>query len=162
MVAPPSRGRWVILLSFMLALMLTEMPIPEVFEWGRPQWTVLVLIYWAAALPHRVGPWYGWMIGLLLDILQGSLLGIHALSLALIAAIINSLHQRFRMYPLWQQALLVLVMVGIYQQLLNWGQLLQGARSDSLLFLLPSLISAVIWPWLFVLLRSIRRGLSVN
>ena len=162
MVAPPSRGNWVILLSFMLALMLTEMPMPEVFEWGRPQWVALVLIYWVAALPHRVGPWYGWMIGLLLDILQGSLLGIHALSLALIAAIIHSLHLRFRMYPLWQQALLVLVMVGIYQQLLNWGQMLQGARTDSLLFLFPSLVSAFIWPWLFVLLRSIRRGMSVS
>lgn len=162
MVAQPGRGGWVILLSFMFAVMLTEIPMPEVFEWGRPQWAALVLIYWVAALPHRVGPWYGWMIGLLLDILQGSLLGIHALSLALIAAIISALHRRFRMYPLWQQALLVLIMVGIYQQLLNWGQALQGARSDSLLFLLPSLVSAFLWPWLFVLLRSIRRALSVS
>ncbi|MFT6915127.1 MAG: rod shape-determining protein MreD [Motiliproteus sp.] len=162
MVTQPLRGGWVILLSFMLALILTEIPMPEVFEWGRPQWVALVLIYWVAALPHRVGPWYGWMIGLLLDILQGSLLGIHALSLALIATIISALHRRFRMYPLWQQALLVLIMVGIYQQLLNWGQALQGAHSDSLLFLLPSLVSAFIWPWVFVLLRSIRRALSIS
>tara|TARA_R110002167_G_scaffold9121_6_gene41550 strand:+ start:1381 stop:1869 length:489 start_codon:yes stop_codon:yes gene_type:complete len=162
MVVPSGRGGWVILLSFMLALVLTEMPMPDVFEWGRPQWVALVLIYWVAALPHRVGPWYGWIIGLLLDILQGSLLGVHALSLALIAVIIRALHRRFRMYPLWQQALLVLVLVGLYQQFLNWGQSLQGARSDSLLFLLPSLVSAFIWPWVFVLLRSIRRALSVS
>ncbi len=157
-----SRRGWVILLSFMLAIMLTEAPMPAPLEWGRPQWTALVLIYWVAALPHRVGPWYGWIVGLLLDILQGSLLGVHALSLALIAVIVQSLHQRFRMYPVWQQALFVLVMVGLYQLLLNWGQSLRGASSDSLLFLLPSLVSAFIWPWLFVLLRSIRRILSVS
>ncbi|WP_421869360.1 rod shape-determining protein MreD [Motiliproteus sp.] len=162
MVAPPARGSWVILLSFMLALMLTEIPMPEPMEWGRPQWTVLVLIYWVAALPHRVGPWYAWIVGLLLDILQGSLLGIHALSLALVAVLMKSLHQRFRMYPVWQQALLVLVLVGLYQLLLNWGQALGGAKSDSLLFLLPSLVSAFFWPWIFVLLRSIRRALKVS
>ena len=111
----------------MLALMLTELPLPELFEWGRPQWAVLVLIYWVAALPHRVGPWYGWWVGLLLDILQGSLLGIHALALALVAAIVKALHQRFRMFPVWQQGLLVLVLVGLYQLLLNWGQQLQGS-----------------------------------
>jgi rod shape-determining protein MreD len=80
----------------------------------------------------------------------------------LVAVMIRALHQRFRMYPLWQQALLVLVMVGLYQLLLNWGQSLRGASSDSLLFLLPSLVSAFIWPWLFVLLRSIRRALRVS
>ena len=125
MVAPPARGGLIILLSFMLAIMLTELPMPAVLEWGRPQWAALVLIYWVAALPHRVGPWYAWIVGLLLDILQGSLLGIHALSLALVAIAIKALHQRFRMYPVWQQALLVLVMVGLYQLLLNWGQSLQ-------------------------------------
>ncbi len=162
MVAPPARGGWIILLSFMLAIMLTELPMPAILEWGRPQWATLVLIYWVAALPHRVGPWYAWIVGLLLDILQGSLLGIHALSLALVAIAIRALHQRFRMYPVWQQALLVLVMVGLYQLLLNWGQSMQGATSDSLLFLLPSLVSAFIWPWVFVLLRSIRRAFKVS
>ena len=162
MVAPPARGSWVILLSFMLAIMLTELPMPGLMEWGRPQWAALVLIYWVAALPHRVGPWYAWVVGLLLDILQGSLLGIHALALAMVAIAINALHQRFRMYPLWQQALLVLIMIGLYQLLLNWGQSLQGGVSDSLLFLLPSLVSAFIWPWVFVLLRSIRRALKVS
>lgn len=162
MVAPPARGSWVILLSFIIAIMLTELPMPGLMEWGRPQWAALVLIYWVAALPHRVGPWYAWVVGLLLDILQGSLLGIHALALALVAIAIKALHQRFRMYPLWQQALLVLIMVGLYQLMLNWGQSLQGGVSDSLLFLLPSLVSAFIWPWVFVLLRSIRRALKVS
>lgn len=162
MVAPPARGSWVIMFSFIIALMLTEMPMPQPVEWIRPQWAALVLIYWVAALPHRVGSWYGWVIGLLLDILQGSLLGIHALALALVAQLLKSLHQRFRMYPVWQQALLVLVVIGLYQILLNWGQTLQGAHSDSLLFLLPALASAFAWPLVFIVLRSWRLNLKVS
>ncbi|WP_210396750.1 rod shape-determining protein MreD [Motiliproteus sediminis] len=161
MAAAP-HNRWVILLTFLLALMLSAMPLPEYVEWGRPQWVALTLIYWVAALPNRVGPWQAWMLGLLLDILQGSLLGIHALSLAVIAYIIQLLHRRFRMYPVWQQAMLVLVLIGTYQMALQWAQTLTGTGSDTLLFLLPSLISTLIWPWLFVVLRSVRRALQVR
>ncbi|WP_207061328.1 rod shape-determining protein MreD [Motiliproteus sp. SC1-56] len=162
MVTPPARGGWVILLSFLFALMLSALPMPELFVWARPEWVGLTLIYWALALPHRVGPWYGWVIGLLLDILQGSLLGIHAFSLALMAFIVIKLHRRMRMFPLPQQALLVLVLVGIHQILLQWAQELAGTGSDSLAFLLPALVSAVLWPWVFVVLRGLRRALGVR
>jgi len=161
MIAAPRNG-WVILLTFLLALMLSAIPLPEYVEWGRPQWVALTLIYWVAALPHRIGPWHAWVLGLLLDILQGSLLGVHALSLAVIAYVMQLLHRRFRMYPLWQQALLVLVLIGTYQMALQWAQSLAATGSNSLLFLLPSLISTLIWPWLFVMLRSVRRGLHVS
>lgn len=158
----PARNTWVILLSFLLALMLSALPMPEPFEWGRPEWVALTLIYWVIALPHRVGPWYAWILGLLLDILQGSLLGIHALSLAIIALIAHKLHRRIRMFPPWQQALLVLLLIGIHQMLLQWAQSLTGNGSESLLFLVPSLVSAFLWPWLFVVLRGIRRALQVS
>ena len=44
-------GTAVILLSFFLALMLTIMPLWDWAEEIRPQWVVLVLIYWTMALP---------------------------------------------------------------------------------------------------------------
>ncbi len=162
MVTAPAQRSWVIWLTFLLALMLSTLPMPESLEWGRPQWVALTLIYWVVALPHRIGPWSAWVLGLLLDILLGSLLGIHALTLAIVAYLAQRLHQRIRMFPLWQQAFLVLVLIGIHQMLLHWAQLLSGARSDSLLFLLPSVVSCLLWPWLFVVLRGVRRAFRVT
>lgn len=162
MVTPPARGGWVILFTFLFALMLSTLPMPELFEWARPEWVGLTLIYWSLALPHRVGPWHAWVLGLLLDILQGSLLGIHAFSLALMAFIVIKLHRRVRMFPLLQQALLVLVLVGIHQMLLQWAQTLTGSASQSFLFLVPAAVSAVLWPWVFVVLRGVRRTLRVR
>ncbi len=158
---------WVIWLTFLIALLLTTVPMPESMEWGRPQWVALVLIYWVVALPHRVGLWTAWTVGLLLDVLLGSLLGANALSLAIVAYLVQRLHQRIRMFPPWQQAFLVLVLVGIQQLLLYWAQWLSGTAStnisdNSLIFLLPSVVSCLLWPWVFVVLRGVRRALRVN
>ncbi|WP_076720340.1 rod shape-determining protein MreD [Motiliproteus sp. MSK22-1] len=161
-VAAPAQHNWVIWLSFLLAMMLSTLPMPESLVWGRPEWVTLTLIYWVVALPHRVGLWSAWILGLLLDILLGSLLGVHALSLTIVAYLAQRLHQRIRMFPLWQQAFLVLILVGIQQMLLHWAQTLTGTSSESLLFLLPSLVSAFLWPWIFVLLRGVRRALHVT
>jgi rod shape-determining protein MreD len=161
MVAPAYRT-WVILLTFLIALMLSAIPMPELFEWGRPEWVALTLIYWVLALPHRIGVWSAWVLGLLLDIMQGSLLGVHALSLSIIAYLAMLLHQRVRMFPLLQQSLLILILIGMHQMILYWAQGLVGASSGSLLFLLPSVVSALLWPWIFVVLRGIRRTLGVR
>lgn len=161
MVVSPTRNSWVIWLSFLIALTLSTLPMPESLEWGRPEWVALTLIYWVVALPQRVGIWTGWILGLLVDILLGSLLGVHALSLAIIAFLALRLHQRIRMFPLWQQAFIVLVLIGIHQMLLHWAQLALGTGSDSLMFLLPSVVSCLLWPWLFVLLRGVRRAFRV-
>lgn len=162
MVVAPARNRWVIWLTFLVALTLSTLPMPESLEWGRPEWVALTLIYWAVALPHRVGVWTGWTIGLLMDILLGSLLGIHALSFALVAFLAQRLHQRIRMFPLWQQAFIVLVLIGMHQMLMHWAQLSLGTGSDSLIFLLPSVVSCLLWPWLFVILRGLRRTMGVS
>lgn len=157
-----ARGGWVIWLTFLLALLLTTLPMPETFEWGRPQWVAITLIYWVIALPHRVGVWSAWVLGLLMDILLGNLLGVNALSLALMAFLVQSNHQRIRMYPPWQQGLWVLVLVAMQQLLLQAAQWASGAATGSFLFMLPALISGFLWPWLFVILRGMRRALRVS
>ena len=52
------QGVWVIILSFLLALMLTAIPLPIWAQAWRPAWVAMVLIYWCVALPERIGVLY--------------------------------------------------------------------------------------------------------
>src|SRR3990170_7781632 len=99
-------GGGVIFFSFIVALMLTAMPLPEWAVNWRPAWVAMVLIYWCMALPDRVGIGISWTLGLLLDVQQGTVLGQNALGLAVIAFITLKSRQRLRVFPLVQQAFL--------------------------------------------------------
>jgi rod shape-determining protein MreD len=142
-------GGMVILITFIIALILTIMPLPEWLRYVRPDWAGLVLIYWCLALPDRVGVSTGWLTGLLVDLLTGTLLGQHALSLV-------------RLYPIWQQALTVLVLLVVHQLLSLWINRIIGRSGAPWYVWIPAVSSMLIWPLVFPLLRGLRRGFRVN
>ncbi len=150
-------GGWVIALSFIIALMLTALPLPDwAINW-RPSWVAMVLIYWCMALPERVGMGIAWCLGLLLDVQQGSVLGQHALGLSILAYITIKSHQRIRVFPLTQQALLVCLYLLVLEFLTLWIQGLLGSPTPHWTFWMPALTGMLLWPWLFIMLRDIRR-----
>jgi len=103
------------------------------------------------------------VVGLLLDILEGSTLGVNALSLVILAYVTLSLHQRMRMFTIFQQSGLMLALIGLNVMICNWLQIITDQTvSSNLIFLMASVTSAVIWPSLFQLLRQIRRSFDVH
>ena len=161
-VTQPQNG-FVIIITFLVAYLLTMMPLPDWLSVLRPYWVAMVLMYWCMALPHRVGVGVGWLAGILLDVVYNALLGQHALGLAVMAFFTSSLHQRVRVFPLWQQSLTVFVLSLVYAALVLWVKGMTGHAPDSTLwFLLPTFTTALLWPALFLLLRRIRRGFHVG
>lgn len=154
---------WVIFLSFFIAYLLAIVPFPEWAMNYRPEWVPMVMIYWAIALPYRVGIGTAWLAGLVLDVLEGSTLGVNALALVVIAYVALSLHLRMRMFSSLQQSGLVLTLVGLNLILCNWLQIVTGQSvSSNLMFLMGAVTSALIWPSLFQLLRQVRRSFDVH
>ena len=151
-----------IILSILAALLLSVMPMPDPVSLGRPMWLAMVLAYWVMALPHRVGLLTAWLAGLVSDVLFGQLFGQNALLMTLVVWMVLLLYQRIRRFPLWQQSLVMLPVFGIAQMVLLWLNSLSGNRPPTLLFLLPAVVSAVLWPWVFSLLRGVRRRFHVN
>lgn len=152
----------IIITSFLVALVLTVLPMPGWLATFRPEWVALVLIYWCMALPNRVGVGVGWTMGLLVDVLRAGLLGQHALSFAIIAYITLQLYQRIRVFPLWQQAVSVLVLIFLHLMLQLWILGISGDTTHTWTYLLPALSSMLLWPILFVGLRSLRRRYRVS
>ena len=162
MVQQAQRGGWVIVLTFAMAFLLTVYPLPVSLRWARPEWVTLVLIYWVLALPQRIGIMASFCVGLLLDVAEGSLLGQNALSLSVVAYLTLVLYQRIRQFNLLQQVVVVFAMVGINQLVSQWVQNLTGVGAVSLFFLLPAMLSALLWPAVMTLLRHLRRQYGVS
>lgn len=160
--APKPRSYGVVLASLIVAFMLAAVPLPDWVNAWRPAWVAMVLIYWCIALPERVGVGTAWIVGLFLDGLTGSLLGLHAAGLAIVAYIAASVHQRIRLFPLGQQALLVGVILAVYLSFTLWVRFVQGTSGPNPTMLLPAVSSMLLWPWLFIILRDLRRKFRVT
>ena len=48
-------ARWVIAVTLVVALTLMILPLPAGLEPYRPEWAMLVIIYWSLALPAAAG-----------------------------------------------------------------------------------------------------------
>ncbi len=157
-----SRGSWVIAISFIVAMLLSIVPLPPSLHAFMPEWLLLVTIYWGMALPHRVGIGIAWGLGLLLDVLRDTLLGQYALVMALVIFLTIHLHQRIRVASLWQQAATIFVLCLIYMLIVFWIKGIQGLAPDFWMALISPLISTLIWPAVFLFMRNLRRYYQVN
>ncbi len=157
-----SNGSWVIVSSFCCAYLLAVFPLPVWMEWARPEWVALVLIYWVVALPQRVGILVAFITGLMLDALEGAVLGENALALSVVGFLALIMYQRLRVFSVWQQAAIVFLILGLNQMLCQWIQKLTGVGASTLLFMLPALVGAALWPFIFTLLRYLRRAYHVS
>ena len=147
----------VIPLTLILGLILIMMPMPEWSQIYRPDWIALMLIYWSMALPNRVGLIYAFIIGLFVDVTQGTLLGQHSLALVLIVYINFNFYQRIRVMSLGRQSLYVLLLLFINQLTVVWIEGMMGSDPPVLAFFAAPLIGMAIWPWVVIILRDIRR-----
>ncbi|MDX1654971.1 MAG: rod shape-determining protein MreD [Candidatus Competibacteraceae bacterium] len=156
-----ARSGWVVLASLLAALLLTLMPLPLWLDRFRPDWVTLALIYWCLALPTRVGVGTGWTMGLILDAAKGTLLGQHALALAVVAWLAVKTHQRVRTLPLPHQALIVCGYLLTGRLLVLWINGMIGYPPRNGWALTPVLGGMLLWPLVFVALRDLRRRFGV-
>jgi len=161
MIPRQHNGGAVIVFSFIIAYMLTAIPLPDWAANWRPAWVAMVLVYWCMALPERVGIGIAWMLGVLLDVQQGTIFCQNALGMVIIAYLIIMSHRRIRAFPLAQQAMLVCIFLLLFHLSALWIQGILGFPSKDWTFWTPALTSMIIWPWLFIILREIRRKFHV-
>jgi rod shape-determining protein MreD len=157
-----SNGRWVVVLSCLAALVLQMMPWPKEIYMLRPAWLELILIYWVMALPHRVNVGTAFVLGIIWDLTLGSTLGIRSIALSVVAYLVAFKSQLLRNMALWQQALVVVLLSFLTGVMIFVLEIFLRHVSFSIDILWHSLINGILWPWLFLLMRKIRRKFSVR
>jgi len=149
-------------LTLAAALVLAIFPLPDWAQPYRPQWPLMVLGYWCMALPHRVGVLVGWTTGLLGDVLTGTLLGQQALGYAIAAYLIITLHRRLRLFPWWQQAASLGGIFALERMISFLALGATGGMTPDWTHWLAPVTSMALWPWMFIILRDIRRKFRVH
>ncbi|WP_105188023.1 MULTISPECIES: rod shape-determining protein MreD [unclassified Pseudoalteromonas] len=157
-----SKQYGLIVLSVFFSLVMALMPLPISMESFRPDWVLLVLMYWSLALPHRVNIGAAWVTGLIIDLATGSPLGVHSLTYAVTIYITASNYQKLRNFSIWQQGLLVAVFLALHHLLQFWLHHFLLDVYFSPQYLWPVLTGAICWPWLFLLLRKYRRHFRIR
>lgn len=132
-------------------------PLPIDWQWYRPEFVTLVLIFWVFVLPQSVGVITGWCLGLIMDMLGGVLLGQHALALSIVAYFAYVLRNRLRIFPFWQQLIMVFGLVGLGELILLAVQWLIGQPPSTPLYWVSTVSSVLCWPLIYRLLRTYER-----
>jgi len=151
-----------IFLTISAAAFFSLLPLPEVLLPFKPYWVAMVLIYWSLETSDIISLGLAFVIGLVLDILSGSLVGLHALSLVVMVFLVQRFRFRLRFFPPWQQALSVLGLLVNDRIILIWITLLLGETLPTWKYWLPPLVGMALWPWLFLLLDRIRARLRLR
>ena len=133
-------------LSSLVALALAVLPLPQALEAFRPDFLVLVVLYWSIESPRAGGLTLAFMAGLALDVIQGVVLGQHAPALTLVSAWATHLRLRLRVFSILSQCLTIFALLTAYQFVLFWVDGATGNPVTTFGRWLAPVIGAMLWP----------------
>lgn len=135
-------------MSLVLALLLAIVPLPQSINEARPHLLLLLVIYWSLSTPQLMGLAFAWLCGMALDLLKGTLIAQHAFAFLFIAFITHRFQLRMRLFPIYQQTLIVFALVAVYEGIVYVidGFIAQAVTTAA--HWLPVVTSTLLWPLL--------------
>lgn len=144
-----SRPLMTVLATFTIAFLLLMLPVPPMLRWIKPDFVLLVLIFWLMRTPESFGIGSAWMLGMMLDGVSGNLLGQHALSFSCIAYFLLMFRQHVRMLDPLRQALLVFLLLGFDAMVADWVNMVMRGGGYHFQLLAGAVTGALLWPLLY-------------
>lgn len=135
-------------LATSVMLLLSIIPLGPVWGLFRPLWICLFVIYCQSTFPKHCSVLFIMLLGLVVDVLGAGVLGEHAFALLFMALIVAKRAQRFRLFPMSQQLLGIIVFSSVYQVILLFIQLILGYPVSIWAGVLPVVMTVLCWPWL--------------
>ncbi|BEV18012.1 rod shape-determining protein MreD [Herbaspirillum sp. DW155] len=141
--------------SLIVAFVLNLMPWGQMV--GVPDFVALALVFWNIHQPRKVGISVAFLMGLLMDVNEATLLGENALAYTLLSYFAIMIHRRVLWFPLRTQALHVLPLMLLAQAVQLVIQLMVTGKSPDWFYFSESVISALLWPVVSLLLLAPQR-----
>ena len=151
---------FIISITIILGLFISLITLP--LGYYAPEWMLLIVIYWAIAIPSNNKLLLAFLTGIIVDIVYGQVLGISSLFYVLMLYIILRLYNSVSYMTIAQQAVVLFIFIFIKQHLLVWAYFIIDRGTDYEALLVGSIVSALIWPLIYYSLRFIRRKFNIG
>ena len=137
--------------AVLIVLILSILPLPEFIAPFRPSWTLMLVLYIQFFMPDYFRISWIFLLGLSLDVLLASPLGLHAFALVLTSFLAFNKSRRFVFFSVIQQVMLVVFFCFIYQTILMLMDASLG-NNNGILFVTGTVFATMIfWPWIKLL-----------
>jgi len=139
-----------------IALIIGVISLPSVLKIVSPFWMLIFFIYWIIYSDTKALYLFALILGLLTDILQGSILGQNALALLISSAFILNVKKSFYVSNLTTQQVYVFFASLIYLIALILTHLAIQGFDLSWLIILSPLTGSMIWPLVRLFLAKLK------
>jgi rod shape-determining protein MreD len=139
--------------SLIAALLLNLLPWSGAWLWVRPDFVALVVLYWCVEQPRKIGFITAWLLGLFMDVADGTLFGQHALAYSILAYAGIVLHRRVRMFSGTPQVLHVVPLLLMNDVIVIVIRMLAGADFPGFQYFIGSFVGGALWLPLGALLK---------
>ena len=144
--------------TLLLALLLELLLFPSISPTYYPNWVLLFVCAWALFLPHTVNIGTAFTYGILLDILQGTVLGSQALALSVAAYLFAAYSRRIKNLSLWQQAFGIAAHSGLITQIKFLNTYISSSAVFNLNMLWSIPINALTWLPVYFVVQNMREA----
>jgi rod shape-determining protein MreD len=142
-----------IALTLIAALLLNLLPWSGYWLWIKPDFVALVVLYWCIEQPRKMGFVAAWLLGMFMDVADGTLFGQHALAYTILAYAGIVLHRRVRMFAVTPQALHIIPLLLLNALIIVAVRMLAGADFPGWHYFIGSFVAGALWPPLGALLK---------
>ena len=139
--------------TLVAALIVNLLPWSGAMLVVKPDFVALVVLYWCIHQPRKLGFTAAWLMGLIMDVADGSLFGQHALAYSVLAFAGIVLHRRVLMFTMKDQILHVIPLLLVNDVIVLVIRKLAGADFPGFGYFVGSFIAAALWPVLSFLLK---------
>lgn len=123
----------------------------------RPDFMLVVLLYWLLRAPQLCNVGTAWFAGMLVDLATSSLLGQHALSFTLAAFVGLSYQRRLVLFNPWQLLGYVFALLTIERVLILLLKLFEGNDNPGLRHFWPILTGLILWQVMILIFGGLTR-----
>ena len=138
----PARG-WYIYLTLAVGLLCNLIPTGQLPF--LPDWLAMVICFWSIREFRKVGMGVAFIMGVMMDVADASIMGQHALAYVVVAYLASSLSRRILWFPLIEQALHVLPILLLAQLIQFAARMVSGGDFPGFGYFIGPLIAALLW-----------------